>query len=201
MVDPLGAQSARENLLYIRKTLEAAGRLTAVPGRCLIAAGLISIAGALFNGFVSGAPWDHGPYPHLALATWGIVLSLSVAIVSLGIYRKSMQTCVPIRPPLLRKLLWSLCPSLFVGALLTNLAVESNHMEWLPVIWLGCYGAAVANGGQVSVAPVRYMGLSFLLAAAGAALSPSSAGLAWLALGFGWLHLIYGAYIARRHNG
>jgi hypothetical protein len=201
MIDPPAVQSARENLLYIRKTLEAAGQFTAVPGKCLIAAGCISIAGAVFNGFVTGAPWSHGRYVHLALATWGVVLILSVAIVSIGIYRKSLQMCAPIRPPLLRKLLWSLCPSLFVGALLTNLTVRTDHLEWLPVVWLGCYGAAVTNGGQVSVAPVRYMGLSFLLAAAGAALSPQGAGLVWLALGFGWLHLIYGAYIARRHNG
>jgi hypothetical protein len=129
------------------------------------------------------------------------VLCVSVAIVSFGMYRKSRQTCAPIQPPLLRKLLWSLCPALFVGGLLTGLAVRSDKPEWLPVIWLGCYGAAVANGGQVSVAPIRYMGLSFLLAAAGAAASPPEAGLAWLALGFGWLHIVYGAYIARRHNG
>jgi hypothetical protein len=88
-----------------------------------------------------------------------------------------------------------------VGGLLTGVAVQSQKLEWLPVIWLGCYGAAITNGGQVSVAPVRYMGLSFLLAAAGATLSPPEAGLAWLALGFGWLHIVYGAYIARRHNG
>jgi len=166
-----------------------------------MAAGLIAIAGAIFNGFVTGAPWDAGRYQHFALATWAVVLGISLAIVSIGIYRKSLQTCTPIQPPLLRKLLWSLCPALFVGGLLTGLAAQSGNLDWLPVIWLGCYGAAVTNGGQVSVAPVRYMGLCFLLAATGAAISPRQAGLAWLALGFGWLHLVYGAYIARRHNG
>ena len=202
MVDPQSAQAVRENVLYIRKTLEAAGQITAVPGWCLLAAGILSAAGAAFNAFVTCAPWSPaGPYPRLALATWSVVLCVSVAIVSFGMYRKSRQTCAPIQPPLLRKLLWSLCPALFVGGLLTALAVRSDKLEWLPVIWLGCYGAAVANGGQVSVAPVRYMGLSFLLAAAGAAASPPEAGLAWLALGFGWLHIVYGAYIARRHNG
>ncbi len=201
MVDPSSAQYARENLLYIRRTLEAAGQFTAVPGKCLMAAGLIAIAGAIFNGFVTGPPWDSGPHSRLALATWGIVLGVSLAIVSVGIYRKSQQLCTPIQPPLLRKLLWSLCPALFVGGLLTSLAARADRLDWLPVIWLGCYGAAVTNGGQVSVAPVRYMGLCFLLAAGGAAISPQGAGLAWLAFGFGWLHLIYGAYIAWRHNG
>jgi len=195
------AQSAREDLLYIRKTLEAAGQLTAVPGKCLIAAGVMAIGGALFNNFVTGAPWGNGPYPKTALGTWAVVLCLSVAIVCYGIYRKSRQMCTPIQAPLVRKLLWSLCPALFVGGLLTHLTVQTSNLAWLPVIWLGCYGAAVTNGGQVSVAPVRYMGVCFLLAAGGAALSPSSAGLAWIAIGFGWLHLVYGAYIARRYNG
>ena len=201
MMDPSSTQYARENLLYIRKTLESAGQLTAVPGKCLITAGVIAIAGAVFNGLVTGAPWSQGPHPRVALTTWGIVLGASLAIVSYGIYRKSLQMRAPIHPPLLRKLLWSLCPALFVGGLLTGLAVRSNNLYWLPVIWLGCYGAAVTNGGQVSVAPVRYMGLCFLVAAAGAALTPPEAGLAWLVLGFGCLHLLYGTYIARRHNG
>ena len=201
MVEPPSAQSAHENLLYIRRTLEAAGQLTAVPGKCLMAAGIIAIAGTLFNSLVTGAPWMPGIHQQAALATWGVVLCVSLAIASRGIYRKSRQMETPIQFPIIRKLLWSLCPSLFVGALLTHLAVHSNRLEWLPTIWLGCYGAAVTNGGQVSVAPVRYMGVSFLIAAAGAALSPESMGLAWLAIGFGWLHIIYGAHIARRHNG
>ena len=201
ITDPPNAQSAHENLLYIRRTLEAAGQLTAVPGKCLMAAGLIAILGAVFNGYVTGAPWADAPYPHMALAAWGIVLCCSLAIVSHGIYRKSLQLCTPIRLPLVRKLLWSLCPALFVGGLLSHYAVQTNSLDWLPVIWLGCYGAAVTNGGQVSVTPVRYMGLCFLAVAGFAAIAPRSAGLAWLALGFGWLHLVYGAYIAWRYNG
>jgi len=201
MVDLTSAQYARENLIYIRKTLEAAGQLTAVPGKCLMAVGFLAIAGAFANGFVTGAPWDTGPHPRVALGTWGVVLVVSILIVSFGIYRKSRQMSIPIQPPLLRKLLWSLCPALFAGGLITQLAVQSGNLDWLPVIWLGCYGAAITNGGQVSVAPVRYMGLCFLLAAGGAAMTPRGSGLAWLALGFGWLHLVYGAYIARRHNG
>ena len=55
--------------------------------------------------------------------------------------------------------------------------------------------------GQVSVAPVRYLGLCLLATAAGAAASPADMGLTWLAAGFGWLHIVYGGYIAWRHNG
>jgi hypothetical protein len=201
MMEPSSVESAKEDLLYIRKTLEAAGQFTAVPGECLMAAGLMALAGVAFNAFYTGAPWSAGEHQAIALETWGIVLGISLAIVSYGIYRKTQQTRTTIQPPLVRKLLWSLCPALFVGGILTDLAVRTHNLDWLPAIWLGCYGAAVTNGGQVSVAPVRYMGVSLLMASAGAALSPAGMGLTWLAVGFGWLHLVYGAYIAWRHNG
>jgi hypothetical protein len=201
MTEPLSADSARENLQYIRRTLEAAGRLTAVPGKCLMGAGCLALAGVAVNAFVTGPPWGQRTAPPLALDVWGGVLAASVAIVSYGIYRKAQLMQTPIQAPLIRKLLWSLCPSLFVGAVLTNFAVRTHNLEWLPTIWLGCYGAAVASGGEVSVAPVRYMGLCLLFCAAMAAIAPAGMGLTWVAVGFGWLHLVFGAYIAWRHNG
>jgi hypothetical protein len=201
MVELQSLEAARENLLYIRKTLESAGQLTAVSGESLALAGVFSLAGVAANAWITGAPWSEGLYPRLAFAVWGIVLILSLAAVLIGMYHKSRQMSTPIQPPLARKLLWSLCPALFLGALFTALVVRSGHSEWLPIVWLGCYGAAVTNGGQISVAPIRSMGLCFLLAAAGAAFSPKEVGLAWLALGFGWLHIVYGIYIARRHHG
>jgi hypothetical protein len=194
-------QTAHQNLQYIRQTLEAAERFTAVPGKGLMAAGILALGGVACNYFFTGAPWEaDASRPH-ALDTWGWVLGLALAVVSYEIYRKAQLMRTPLRAPLVRKLLWSLCPALFVGGLLTRVAVHHNSLGWLPVIWLGCYGAAVTNGGQHSVAPVRYMGLSFLLAAAGAAASPEFLGLTWLALGFGMLHLFFGAFIAWRHHG
>lgn len=200
MTQQPGIQRAQENLLYIRQTLEAASQLTAVPGKALMATGFLALACAAVNGFITGAPWNTSADPRLPLTSWGIVLALSVTIVLFGIYRKSRQMRIPIHPPLVRKLLWSLCPALFVGALMTGCAVQTDNLGWLPVIWLGCYGAAVTNGGQVSVAPIRCMGVCFLLAAGGAALSSPETGLAWIAFGFGWLHIVFGAYISRRHN-
>jgi len=192
---------AHENLQYIRQTLEAAECFTAVPGKALMVAGALALGGVAFNNFLTGAPWQPDASAALALQTWGWVLGLALAIVTYGIYRKAQLMRTRLRAPLVRKLLWSLCPALFVGGMLTHIAVREQALAWLPVIWLGCYGAAVTNGGQHSVAPVRYMGLSFLLAACGAAASPDSLGLTWLALGFGMLHLLYGAFIAWRHNG
>jgi hypothetical protein len=200
-LDPSSTEIAHENLQYIRKTLDAAGRFTAVPGKGLMAAGIATFAGVAVNRLVTGAPWDDGPQRQIALDVWWVVLIVSIAIVSWGIFRKSRLTQTRLQPPLVRKLLWSLCPALFVGGMLTHVALRTQNLDWLPAIWLGCYGAAATNGGLVSVAPVRYLGLALLATAAGAALSPPNYGLVWLAVGFGWLHLVFGAYIAWRHNG
>ena len=201
IVEPPNPQSARENLLYIRRTLEAAGQLTAVPGKCLMAAGFIAMAGAVFNGYVTGAPWAPGPHPQMALATWGVVLGVSLAIVCYGIYRKSLQLSTPIQPPLLRKLLWSLCPALVCGwtayascRSLQQPGLATGHLAGL--LWRGGHKRRAGFGGS---RPLH--GSVFSRGGRSAALSPQGVGLAWLALGFGWLHLVYGAYIARRHNG
>jgi len=201
MLEPQQAETARETLIYIRRTLEAAGQFTAVPGKSLMAAGAVALAGVAWNTTVTGAPWEATTTQAGALDSWGVVLGVALAIVSFGIFRKAQQLGIPLRAPLVRKLLWSLSPSLFVGGMLTSVAVRSNHLEWLPAIWLGCYGAAVVNGGQVSVAPVRYLGLAILATAAGAGMTPPAMGLTWLAVGFGWMHLVGGAYITWRHNG
>jgi len=62
VVDPITRELAQENLQYIRKTLDAAGRFTAVPGKGLMAAGAAALGGVALNCFVTGAPWGEGPF-------------------------------------------------------------------------------------------------------------------------------------------
>jgi hypothetical protein len=201
MVEPPNVETVSENLQYIRRTLEAASQFTAVPGKYMAVVGVVALAGVAVNEVFTGAPWTGPGSPAMALDVWGVVLGLSLAIVLCGIYRKARLMSVTIQAPLIRKLLWSQCPALFLGAILTNLAIDTRQFVWLPSIWLGCYGAAVVSGGQVSIAPLRYLGICLLLSAAGAAVTPPAMGLTWLAVGFGWLHLFFGAYIAWRYHG
>ncbi|MBM3789399.1 MAG: hypothetical protein FJW35_03505 [Acidobacteria bacterium] len=201
MVDLPNVERASENLQFIRRTLEAAGQFTAVPGKAVALVGGVALVGAGINQVVTGAPWQDPVHPHPALDVWGCVLAISMALIVVGIRRKTLVMNIPLQMPLIRKLLWSLCPALFVGAVLTNLAVHEGQLAWLPAIWLGCYGAAVASAGQVSIAPLRILGVCLLAAAAGAAVTPAHLGLTWISLGFGWMHVFVGAYIAWRYHG
>ena len=62
-MEPLNLETAREDLQYIRRTLEAAGQFTAVPGKGLMATGLVALAGVAINYLVTGPPWGPGPFP------------------------------------------------------------------------------------------------------------------------------------------
>ena len=104
-----------------------------------------------------------------------------------------------LRSELLRKILLGMLPGLFCGGLLT-LAVVLYAADWrlLAPVWLGCYGLAVLAGGQYSVLAVRLMGFAFMGLAALSVAAPAAWGLLWLALGFGGVHLGFGAYIGPR---
>ncbi len=197
----LRSRAAHADLEFIRRTLDAAGSFSSIPGRGLVVLGLMAFAAAVVNQRVTGAPWDDGARPVESLAVWAVLLALSVLVGLWTMARKARRTGQPVWSPVLRKALWGFVAAMLLGGILSAAAIRSGHLGLLPEIWLGCYGSALIAGGVMSVAPVRWMGISFLaLAAAGAAFAPRY-GLLLLAAGFGGLHILFGAYIAWRHDG
>ncbi|HET7559296.1 MAG TPA: hypothetical protein VFK80_04995, partial [Limnochordia bacterium] len=187
---------AKEHLDYIRRTMAAAGQFTDVPGRALVFIGAIGLAAAAANlRFWPGA--GHPLEPWL----WVLALALAAVIGCVGVVRKARRRGSPLQKLFIRKLLWGFGPALAAGALLSAVVWRRGELDLLPVLWLASYGAAVISGGQVSVAPVRWLGLSEIGVAVLAALTPPGYGLAWMALGFGLLHLLFGQFIARRYDG
>jgi hypothetical protein len=88
-----------------------------------------------------------------------------------------------------------------VGALLTIVHLRSHEIGIIPGQWLMLYGAGVVTGGAFSIRVVPLMGLCFMVLGAVALFSPWTSGNAFLAAGFGALHIIFGAVIARKYGG
>ena len=194
-------RAAHEDLQFIRRTLAASGHLSTVPGKGLAAIGLMAIAATFVNFGLTGAPWAAQPVSFRALAVWAVLLVASVLVGALSMRHKARRTQQAFWAPALRKAMWGYVAAMALGAVLSYSVVEHGRPDALAEVWLGCYGVAVMAAGAVSVSPVRWMGICFLLLATMAVVAPPDAGLPLLGLGFGWLHLAFGAYIAWKHDG
>jgi hypothetical protein len=92
-------------------------------------------------------------------------------------------------------------PPALAGLILTIVLTKAGLPQFLPGTWLLLYGAGVVTGGAFSVAIVPVMGSCFMLAGAAAFLAPAAWGDAFMAAGFGGLHILFGFLIARKHGG
>jgi hypothetical protein len=192
--EPVSLQShAMDNLKFIRETMERAGSFTAVPGWGGFAMGVSALAASVIAAMQSTREaW---------LATWLIEGVFAIALGALAMTRKANRAQVPLMSAPTRKFVLSFAPPLMVGALLTLVLYRAGLTGAIPGTWLLLYGTGVVTGGAFSVRVVPVMGLCFMFLGAVSLFCPLSWGTAFLATGFGGLHLIFGTIIARRYGG
>ena len=184
---------AMDNLRFIRETMERASSFTAVPGWGQIVIG----ATALVSAWVAAQQ----PTARLWLMTWAAEAFLSFLIAGWAMRQKARAADVSLLSQPGRKLAVNFSPPIFVGALLTIALYRIGAVSLLPGMWLLLYGAGVVTGGAFSVKAVPVMGVCFMTLGAVALFSSPGWGNAFMAAGFGGLHIIFGAHIARRYGG
>ncbi len=192
--EPVSLQShAMDNLKFIRETMERAGSFTAVPGWGGFAMGVSALAASVIAARQSTREaW---------LVTWLLEGVFAIALGALAMMRKANRAQVPLMSAPARKFVLSFAPPLMVGALLTLVLYRAGLTGAIPGTWLLLYGTGVVTGGAFSVRVVPVMGLCFMSIGAVALFCPLSWGTAFLAVGFGGLHLVFGTIIARRYGG
>jgi len=185
--------TARDNLRYIRETMERAGSFTAVPGWGGVGMGVTAL-GAAAIASRQASPWSW-------LATWGVEAAIALAIATWSTYSKLRASNMTLLTGPGRRFIYSLAPPLFVGALLTLVFARMELFSVIPGIWLLLYGTGVLTGGAISIRLIPLMGLCFIVLGAVALFSPANWGDALLGVGFGGIHVVFGAVIARYHGG
>jgi hypothetical protein len=186
-------ERARDNLRYIRETMERAASFTAVPGWGGVAMGITALgAAAVAARQTSVEAW---------LLTWLGEATVAAGIAAWTMFTKSRAAGVPLLSGPGRKFALSFTPPLFVGALLTIAFYRAGLVAAIPGMWLLLYGTGVMTGGAFSIRIVPLLGLCFIVLGAVALFSPAGWGDGFLAAGFGGLHILFGAVIARRYGG
>jgi hypothetical protein len=183
-----------EDLRFIRETMERSASFTAIPGW----GGVVIGATALVASYIG---WQQRPSRRDWLVTWFVEGLVALVIAGWATHRKARAANIPVFAGPGLKFALSLAPPLVAGALLSVVLYRSGMFGILPPMWLLLYGAGVVTGGAFSVKVVPVMGMCFMLVGAVALFSPTEWGNAYMAAGFGGLHVLFGIVIARRYGG
>jgi hypothetical protein len=184
---------AIDNLRYIRDTMERAASFTAVPG----------VGGILIGATAAGAAalaWQT-ENASVWLGIWVGEAVLACLIGVAGVARKSRKANLPLLSGPGRKFLLGFAPPLLAGALLTSVLYRAGLIALLPGVWLLLYGTGVLCGGGASVRVVPVMGVCFMAVGTVALFTPASWANAWLAAGFGGIHVLFGILITVKYGG
>jgi len=186
------------DLRFIRDTMERSASFTAVPGWGQVILGSTALAAAWLAARQStSAAW---------LKVWLAEALLAVIIAFISTRRKANRRGLPLFTGPGRKVALGLFPPFIAAALLTFLLYRAGLTSALAPAWLLLYGAGIITGGLYSVAIVPVMGVCFMAVGALATVAPAAgvtaiSSNAFLAAGFGGIHILFGFLIARRHGG
>jgi len=184
---------ARDNIRFIRETMERAGSFTAVPGWGGVAIGITALGAAIIA--------SRETRTNSWLVIWLVEAVVALAIATWTTISKARESHTSVFTGPARRFVYSLAPPLFVGALLTALFFRLGSTGAIPAVWLLLYGTGVVTGGVFSIRIVPLMGLCFIVLGTVALFCPWSWGNAFLAVGFGGFHILFGAVIARNYGG
>jgi hypothetical protein len=184
---------AAENLRFIRETMERSALFTSLPGRGAMAVG----ATALVAGWVA-AQQDRSEF---WLAVWLVEACLAV---SLAVWTTALKIRLVPKPRSwrpLRNFMLGLTPPFAAAALLTIALSGTGLSRAIPGTWLLLYGCGIVTGGAFSIRIVPIMGVCFMALGTVALFAAPVWHDILLAVGFGGLHLAFGAVITRRYGG
>ncbi|MEM6606141.1 MAG: hypothetical protein AAF671_10295 [Pseudomonadota bacterium] len=177
-------ERADGNLAFIRGAMERAQRVTAVSG-----AGLLSMG---FVGFVAAAVATGSDSLQAQLWIWVISAPLAAVVGAGFCIHKARCDGFAVLGGAGRRFLLCLCPALVVGAVLTLCLWGTPSMAYLPAFWMLTYGSGVMAAGTYAVAPVTWMGATFLTLGGVALFVPADAHNGLLGLAFGFVHVVLG---------
>jgi hypothetical protein len=185
-------ERAVADLRFIRRTMEGAAAFTTLSGAGLAAIGLTALGAGLLAGWTPDPAW---------LRVWLAEAALAVVLGVLTTFWKTRSAGLPLLAGPLRKFGLALAAPSVAGAVLTLALARAGLHAMLPGIWLMLYGSGLLAGGAFSIRLVPCMGACFLGLGVITTLAPPALGPLGLLLGFGGLHVVFGALVVRGHGG
>lgn len=187
------SSQAADNLLFIRSAMERSATFTSIPGAGGVGMGVIALAASALGAVQpDGDRW---------LLVWLGAAALAAIVGLITMARKAAAAGGSLTGANARRFALGLAAPLVAGAAITYELWAVGTFSVMAPAWLLLYGAGVVTGGIFSVPIVRAIGACFMAIGIAAIVTPPEWGNVWLAVGFGGLHVGFGAYIARNYGG
>ncbi|HVW16347.1 MAG TPA: hypothetical protein VHB54_21115 [Mucilaginibacter sp.] len=203
----------QNELASIRSIMERSSKFISLSGLSGILAGVYALigAGAAYYVLYNGERRDHYNPKYYSLKYFTdsdighlVIIALLVLIGSLiTAYllssRQAKRKDQPIWGSASRSLLFHIAVPLFTGGILTLIFLFRGYYGIVSPSCLIFYGLALVGAASFTFGEVKYLGLCEIILGLVAACLPGYGLLFW-ALGFGVLHIIYGARIYFKYD-
>jgi hypothetical protein len=184
---------AAENLVFIRQAMERSATFTSIPGAGGVAMGLVALGASAVAG--------RQPSADRWLVVWIGAAAIAAIVGLIAMARKARGAGITLTGAAGRRFALGMAAPFVAGAAITYELWAVRNFTVMAPSWLLLYGAGVLTGGILSVPIVRAVGVCFMALGIAAIFTPPEWGNLWLAIGFGGLHVGFGAYIARNYGG
>lgn len=193
-----------QDIKDIKKMMERSSRFLSLSGLSGVSAGIIALIGAGIAYFImySNHVYDDSlrfrfPIPELQIIEPLSVLAIAVLILALssGLYfswRKAKRNGYKLWDHTTRRLLFHLFIPLIAGGFFILTLLYHNNAALVASATLIFYGLALVNASKYTIGEVQYLGITEIVLGIFAGFFLSYGIIFW-AIGFGILHILYGA--------
>jgi hypothetical protein len=204
-----------EALTQIRSLMERSSRFISLSGLSGVAAGLIALCGAtLVYIYLGIKPFSNYHIYYMDVlrnGKWGLdyrtffladALLVLVLALAAGVYftgRKARQKGQKIWDPLTRRMLLNLAIPLAIGGVFCLALSRAGMILFVAPATLVFYGLALINGAKYTLDDIRNLGICEAVLGLSGMFFPGF-GLELWAIGFGFLHIVYGALMWRKYD-
>lgn len=186
-------EHALSNLRYIREAMERASAFTSIPGWGGVAVGVTAIVAAAIGHQAS--TW------RVWLLTWLIEAAVAAVIAGVTMFVKARKANVSFTGGPARRFFVSYFAPIIAGGILTLLLTQRGFFAALAPMWLLLYGVSFVSSGAYSIPVVPVMGVCYMVLGIAACFFGFAVQNAFMGVGFGGLHVVFGVVIARRYGG
>jgi hypothetical protein len=198
-----------KDLASIRDIMERTAKFISLSGLAGILAGLYAIAGAVAAYFIVHYPISPFRYRIYSATAdnvlWKLLLIAFLVLASslvTGLYlsnQKAKKHGLKLWSGASRKLLINLSIPLITGGLFILIILSTGHYGLAAPASLIFYGLALIQGSSNTFDEIRYLGMSEIILGLVCALYPGY-GLVFWTIGFGILHIFYGAIMYNKYD-